>query len=188
MIHHNLYPNLVLGYHGCDRSVGEELLAGTKFRASENDYDWLGPGIYFWEANPKRALSFANEQKQRGRIKNPFVVGAVLTLGNCIDTLNEDCIRAIQLAYERLKQTMRNQGSRLPRNSGGRDRLLRRLDCAVIVMLHNMSKDQNFPKADSLRGLYYEGRRIYRTSGFFDKSHIQICIVNGECIKGIFRV
>ena len=44
----------VLGYHGCDQTTGESLLAGSPFKPSENDYDWLGPGIYFWEANPLR--------------------------------------------------------------------------------------------------------------------------------------
>jgi hypothetical protein len=37
------------------------LLAGTAFKPSNNDYDWLGPGIYFWEANPLRGLEFAEE-------------------------------------------------------------------------------------------------------------------------------
>lgn len=47
----------VLGYHGCDRSVGEALLAGRKtFVGSKNEDDWLGHGVYFWENNPKRAL------------------------------------------------------------------------------------------------------------------------------------
>lgn len=29
-------------------------------RSSDNDYDWLGPGIYFWENNPKRAIDYAH--------------------------------------------------------------------------------------------------------------------------------
>ena len=36
-------PTWVLGYHGCDREVGEAVLAGkTVLRTSENDWDWLG--------------------------------------------------------------------------------------------------------------------------------------------------
>ena len=55
----------VLGYHGCDLSIGEKLLGGTPFKASQNDYDWLGPGIYFWEANPIRGLDYAREAMRR---------------------------------------------------------------------------------------------------------------------------
>src|SRR5271155_2352654 len=57
--------SFILGYHGCDRKVGERLLEGAAFKPSDNDYDWLGPGIYFWEANPRRALEFATETANR---------------------------------------------------------------------------------------------------------------------------
>jgi hypothetical protein len=64
----------VLGYHGCDKAIAEKLLGGTPFQASENDYDWLGPGIYFWEANPLRGLEYASEAiKRKGsRIREPL--------------------------------------------------------------------------------------------------------------------
>ncbi|SPF51914.1 hypothetical protein SBA4_4770009 [Candidatus Sulfopaludibacter sp. SbA4] len=62
---HRLTSTFVLGYHGCDRSIGERLLKGNPFRPSSNEYDWLGPGIYFWEANPQRGLDFARETARR---------------------------------------------------------------------------------------------------------------------------
>ena len=77
----------VLGFHGCDRSVGESILRGeqTHLEPSQNDYDWLGTGIYFWESDPLRALEFAQERAEgaknsRGDITVPFVVGAVINL------------------------------------------------------------------------------------------------------------
>jgi hypothetical protein len=40
--------------------VGEAVLAGqSELRASQNTYDWLGHGIYFWEYNPRRAIQYA---------------------------------------------------------------------------------------------------------------------------------
>jgi hypothetical protein len=50
-----LTTSFILGYHGCDADVATRLIEGEPFKASENDYDWLGPGIYFWESNPQRA-------------------------------------------------------------------------------------------------------------------------------------
>ena len=44
--------NLVIGFHGCDRSVVEKVI-------NTNDYDWLGSGIYFWENNEERAWQWA---------------------------------------------------------------------------------------------------------------------------------
>jgi hypothetical protein len=66
---HRLASAFILGYHGCDRRVGERLLAGTAFKPSNNDYDWIGPGIYFWEANPLRGLEFAEEASKTQEIE-----------------------------------------------------------------------------------------------------------------------
>jgi len=62
---HNLSASFVLGYHGCDRETGERLLSNEPFQPSENDYDWLGAGVYFWEANPDRAMSWAKKHVER---------------------------------------------------------------------------------------------------------------------------
>ena len=54
--------NLVIGFHGCDQSVVEAVIAGkTELLASTNDYDWLGNGIYFWENNEERAWQWAKD-------------------------------------------------------------------------------------------------------------------------------
>ena len=49
--------SFLLGYHGFDREVGEAVLSGREHVVlSENVYDWLGHGAYFWENSAKRAL------------------------------------------------------------------------------------------------------------------------------------
>jgi len=80
---HSLSTSFVLGFHGCDRETGERLLLNQPFQPSENSYDWLGSGIYFWEANPDRAWEWAKQRadrilKNEGRKTEPFVVGAVV--------------------------------------------------------------------------------------------------------------
>ena len=57
---------LVLGFHGCDISVRNDVVykKGILLNPSNNDYDWLGGGVYFWENNYVRALEFANFLKQ----------------------------------------------------------------------------------------------------------------------------
>lgn len=54
---------LILGFHGCDKSIRDKVIneSGFMLKKSENDYDWLGHGIYFWENNHERALHFAEE-------------------------------------------------------------------------------------------------------------------------------
>lgn len=178
----------VLGYHGCDRAVGERLLAGTSFQPSENDYDWLGPGVYFWEANPRRGLDFARETMTRraARVRTPFVVGAVVDLGRCLDLTTVFGIAAVQRGFESLKRSHAESGVPLPRNSP--DRLLRRLDCAVIQRVHSIFAEAGLPPFDTVRGVFTEGGPAYDGAGFEEKTHIQIAVRNPECIKGVFRV
>ena len=49
------YDRTVIGYHGCDETVAEQLLDTGVFKPSTNAYDWLGHGIYFWEWGLDRA-------------------------------------------------------------------------------------------------------------------------------------
>jgi len=72
-----LNTSFVLGYHGCDKAIGLLAVAGKlDLIQSEKAYDWLGPGVYFWEGDPLRALDWARWKK----FNEPFVVGAVIDL------------------------------------------------------------------------------------------------------------
>ena len=52
---------IVIGYHGCNENVAKRVLDGEPLKASKNDYDWLGHGVYFWEFGAIRALEFVRE-------------------------------------------------------------------------------------------------------------------------------
>ncbi len=160
--------------------------------ASENDYDWLGHGVYFWEHNAQRAYEFACEVQDRPhhnkqKIKRPTVVGAVIDLGLCLNLMDSRCIGMVQEAYADLVRLHKEAQEPLPRNKGGQDRLLRRLDCAVIEMLHATRGEQGEPTLDTVRAAFVEGSPIYTDAGFHEKSHIQLCVRNLRCIKGYFR-
>lgn len=184
---HRLSTSFVLGYHGCDKDVAEALLRGEAFGLSENDYDWLGPGVYFWEANPQRGLDFAAEAAQRknSRITTPAVVGAIIDLGNCLDMTTMAAIGMVAGAYDSLKKTIDKVDGTLPANS--LDLSLRRLDCAVIRRLHSIVSENNIA-LDTVRGIFIEGSPIYPAAGFNSKTHTQIAVCNVDCIKGVFRV
>ena len=190
---HKLSSAFVLGYHGCDRAVGEKLIAGEPFVASENDYDWLGSGIYFWEANPRRGLEFARELQRwrRGKpyeINEPYVVGAAVDLGFCLDLMSSEGIRAVASMHKDVLEYCARAKVQVPTNSGGHDLLFRKLDCAVINHLHKVRATANLQPFDTVRGVFIEGNRIYPDSGFFEKTHVQFCVRNPACIKGVFRV
>jgi hypothetical protein len=185
---HQLATSFVLGYHGCDQRVGERILRGEPFKSSNNEYDWLGPGVYFWEANPLRGLDFAREAKTRNLsdIKKPFVIGAVVSLGLCLDLTTAAGIQQVRAAHKSLVEVAHVNSLDLPRNAGGG--LLRRLDCAVIQMVHTIRKNRGDPSIDSVRGVFVEGGPIYESSGFHERTHIQVAVCDPNCIKGVFRV
>ncbi|MFT8827818.1 hypothetical protein [Acetobacter syzygii] len=188
-----LHTSFVLGYHGCDKAIGESLINSiSKPTLSEKDYDWLGPGFYVWEADPKRAWEWADDKKNRNSKVEPFVIGVVVDLGNCLDLTNREDLELLKGAYAGLKEINEKAGDPLPVNSwadeNGQPRLWN-LDCAVIKFLHKTIADQTNAKPyDTVRGLFQEGGALYPGSGFKSKNHTQIAICNTAAIKGIFSV
>ncbi len=77
------YDRTIIAYRGCEAEIADRLLRGEPFQKSQNDYDWLGEGIYFWEYGADRALKFAIDQQRRGKVEVPAIVGALLQLGHC---------------------------------------------------------------------------------------------------------
>lgn len=187
---HKLSTSFILGYHGCSSEVAESVLQGDDFRPSTNVYDWLGSGVYFWEANPKRGLEYYREMQARKKKshEDEAVVGAVIDLGYCLDLTTSSAIQLVQASYSGLVETIEKSAKTLPANRGGDDRLKRELDCAVINYLNGLLKEAKEPQFDTVRGIFLEGKEIYPGAGFLEKTHIQIAVRNLDCIKGVFRV
>jgi len=195
----------VLGYHGCGLDTAERLLDGEDFKSSEEDFDWLGPGAYFWESDPDRALEWATERKGARAFKEPYAVGAVIDLGNCLDLTTRDGTRLLGLSYESFEKGQTVGGLPMPINKDlasdpHRDRLLRRLDCAVIRHLHqNIADERDTWRAagasgspppapfDTVRGMFPEGGEAFPGAGFQARTHTQIAVLQPSCIKGVFR-
>ena len=188
-------PGLVIGFHGCDRATFREVVCeGGSLNPSMNNYDWLGSGIYFWEQNYERALKWAEEQASRGRIETPAVIGAVIDLGYCLNLTDSHYIGLLKNEYQIMKEEFELLDLEMPKNTGKtEDLLLRKLDCAAIEHLHDRMRRRRMDGTsegdepfDSARGLFSEGKRIYPNAGIREKTHVQICVRNPNCIKGYF--
>lgn len=186
-----------MAYHGCDRATEDGLVSGNLARldASDNPYDWLGPGVYFFQDDWRRALMFAQAsaeapaRKLTARpIQNPSVVGAVMKLSAILDVSTQDGIEAFRTAYQALKAS----GITLKRNRPGeaedKDIIVRALDRQVFKYLHQMYQDQGLPPLDAVRGAFPQGEAVAPTSAIFANSHVQIALRNPECVLGYFRV
>ncbi len=187
----------ILGFHGCDKSVRDKVVSekGVLLLPSNNDYDWLGGGIYFWGNNYERALDFAKYLKEnpphnnKQKIKEPSVIGAIINLGYCFDLLETGNLNILKQGYQLLIDIRKKQNLIIPQNvplvKNG-DLLKRNLDCAVIESIHQANIEMGKPEFDSVRGVFFEGDELYPNAGFKEKNHIQIAIRNPNCIKGYF--
>lgn len=201
-------PNVVVGFHGCDKKVFDRVIKNNgKLLKSENSYDWLGHGVYFWEGSYERALEWAKESK---KVKEPAVIGAFIKLGNCVDLLDSTDVNKVESTYKILKKEFEELGKKLPKNKRRVKDISfeRELDCQVILRLqqlnnelimqdlslNNMEKEnkrkiQNHPLfIDSVRGMFPEGNELYENAGFRAKNHIQICVINPNSIIGYFEI
>lgn len=198
---YELLPGLLLGFHGTDAITAERILAGDCHLApSENEYDWLGHGIYFWEYSPQRAFQFAQEKfKWQNRNEQVAVIGAIIDPGLCFNLLEASALGYLETGY---RAVVKERGSvaNLPTNGDGREFWKRNLDCAVINMLHGIRAStqsgewaalnpgkQPLAPYDSVRGAFWEGGPVYPGARIEKKNHVQICIRNTDCIKGYFK-
>lgn len=155
----------------------------------------MGHGIYFWENNPERALQFAGEHQRNPRagkpaIEKPFVIGAIIDPGQCLNLMESRSLRLLRQAFEHLREISRKSDTALPVNRVDKatgEVLQRYLDCAVIETLHGLNEVNEAPAYDTVRGVFEEGPALYPNSGFREKNHIQICVRNNACIRGYFR-
>ncbi len=185
----NPYPKIVFGYHGCDREIGENVLSGiTELTYSKNSYDWLGSGVYFWENSPLRALEWAkscvsNPRMTKGKIKDPFVVGAIIDLGQCLNLTDVAHMSVLRETYRQLEKTFVLAGKELPRNTEKNHQL----DCLVINTAVKLNEENGNASFDTIRGAYIEGNPIYPDAKIYEKTHLQICVRNLSSILGYFN-
>ena len=97
-------PGLIIGFHGRDIEIRDNVvLHQTMLKASKNEWDWLGEGMYFWQNNFERAMHFAQNPPPNVEIKMPSVLGVVFSLGNCLDLSDKRFIDLLRLSYDSLK-------------------------------------------------------------------------------------
>lgn len=167
----------VYGFHGCRKSVASALLSGKDVMlSSDNDYDWLGSGIYFWEEAPSRAFQWA----KRKFGNDASVVGAKIRLGRCLNLMDVEAYGALRGAYEVLKTS----GRVMPVNTPH----YHRLDCLVINTAMEYAETVAGRPYDTVRCPFAEGSPVFPGSRLFDLSHIQIAVRRLDALTDLFAV
>jgi hypothetical protein len=188
------HHRLVVGYHGCDRETVERVLVrGEPLEPSDNPYDWLGTGVYFWEHGFERALEFARWKQSRGEVEIPAVLGAYIHLGRCFDLTDTWATQQLGRYHDDLVQRLNAAKRPVPANRKAGpedfDLVLRHLDCAVInYALTSMDRRSlgGGPFFQTIRGVFVEGPPAYPGAGFHIKSHVQVAVRDPGSILGYF--
>lgn len=177
------FPSVVLGYHGCDKGVAENILSGrNEVIPSQNSYDWLGSGAYFWENNPARALTWATllAESSSRKIRTPAVIGAIIDPGNCLDLAEESSLKLVKAAFKVFCKLSQISNLPLPANEpgykGDQDLVKRHLDCAVLNFLHESRDAEGLSAYQTVRAPFSEGGELFKGSKLMDKTHVQWCV------------
>lgn len=134
-----------------------------------------------------RAVHYAqevseNKQFNRRKFSDPYVVGALLALGNCLSLVEDNSLTLLSDAYQAFANRTAELGIEMPIN----EKEVRLLDCAIIEFLHSMRESENKPPFDTVRCAFSEGGPVFPGSGIAARLHIQVCVRNTNMIRAYF--
>jgi hypothetical protein len=198
--------DFVIGYHGTDKSVVDDLLKGdvTHLEPSPRGYDWLGDGIYFWEEDASRAMWWAERSLEEAKKANdqwrtpvkvevPAVVGAIIYLGNCLDLMFAGTQYLLNDTYHEVAYRYDKQGLRLPVN----DYFSRPLDCLVINEACRALQRKRGRKTDTVRAVFAAPEKLdnprlyeapYEGSILASTTYKIVCVRSRRSIVRYFQV
>jgi len=168
---------LVTGYHGCYTDAAREILAGGSFLPSQNGYDWLGQGIYFWEDGPARAAEWA--RKRFG--DEGVVLQATIDLGHCLNLLDTAHFDRMERSYREIVDAARLSGVTLPVNVRKRHEL----DYLVVERYCETVASRGGEAFQTVRGCFPEGSPLYTGSRILRETHIQVAVRDARQIQNL---
>ncbi len=168
-------PIEILGYHGTSQERAAAILS-TGFRASDNDYDWLGTGVYFFQDAPLRARQWAAQQHP----SNPAVICSRICLDNCIDLFDIGWQPLLKNVYNSFVEQYQTTDRPLPKQNPERSKA-HRLDCAFFNYSIEFIALQT-QQIKAVRAAFVEGERLFPDSAVFELTHVQIAIRDPELI------
>jgi len=168
----------VRGYHGTSAEAAASI-AQEGFRRSQEPWDWLGEGIYFFQDAPARAREWSVQQGAT----SPVVLAAVIRLEDCMDLLDIEWAQVIVDAYYDFVRLFAENGWSLPQNRGGN----RQLDKQVMDYVVGWLGTQGQP-VRVIRAVFVEGSPLYPESALYDRGHVQVAVRDPTLIETIVTV
>ncbi len=171
-----------IGYHGTTLSAAQSIVTDG-FLPSNSPWEWLGHGIYFWQDAPNRAREWARDWHARKGYEGPIaVVAARIDLHAFVDLLDQVDMDLVSAYARKFEIRMAQLGSRLKNKYP-----VHRLDCAIFNFLTNVLSSRG-RAVRGYRAACVEGKAITTDSPIYDRSHLQLAVIDQDAIleKWIF--
>jgi hypothetical protein len=159
-------------HHGTTEELAQEIIK-TGFKQSEEKWDWLGYGIYFWEDSPARALLWARQKHSNGSLS---VIDAEIALEHCLNLLDPEGAAKLKRFYRRYILATGVEVASLKSTAGNHE-----LDCRVINYACEQWAEFGY-HVHVIRGGFVEGDPLYShglggpDSKIHDLSHVQLAV------------
>ena len=170
---------VIRGYHGTSATDAAVILRDG-FIPSDNDYDCLGNGVYFFQDGLAQARAWA----KRAHPGEPAVVQADVRLEDCMDLKDSlGWLPILAQAHDEVLRVSREQGLPLPRQTGGHHRLDR-----VVIELTVGILERAGIRIRAVRGVFPEGAPAFPGSFLSEGSHVQVAVRDTELISNVHVV
>lgn len=171
-----IQPPEAIGYHGTRLEYAQRIL-DEDFRPSENNWEWLGHGVYFWQDAPERAFAWAKEWHGRSGYKGPIgVVAARIQLFDFVDLLEQAGMKLVKDFASAFLDKLVDQDRRLVNEYP-----IHRLDCELFNSITNVLLSKGI-EVRGFRAACVEGEPITKGSPIFDQSHVQLSVIDQTTI------
>ena len=164
------------GFHGTTEANAESILENG-FNPSENPYDWLGGGVYFFQDAPHAAHDYAKKYcREHGG--EPAVLRSQIRLASCADLFDTELNDIFGAIYEKYSQVNES----IPVNRGG----YRPLDRTVMDYACLILKEDYNARVQCVRAIFIEvdeEERLFPGSLIYRTSHVQIAVRDTTLIK-----
>ena len=175
-------PIQVTGYHGTTLPRAQKILA-EGFTLSQNAWEWLGDGVYFWQDAPHRAYEWGRDWASRRGIEgDPVVLAAEITLDSYVDLLDVKFTELIGPLAIKFRDSLGEDTSHLKNIYP-----VHRLDCRFFNFVSEVSESSGY-KVNGFRAAIVEGDSVMPGSPVYDRSHVQIAVRNLATIGKVWVV
>ncbi len=175
-------PLDVFGYHGTSQDHASDIMEANEFRPSRNVDDWLGHGIYFFQDAPTRAREWSAKRDD----EQVVVIKARISLEDCLDFLDITWEQELHSLVRRFNKQLEKgtYAEERRKQIAGRE-TFHPLDCRFMNWLIGILLERIDAPCKSIRAAFQEGDPIFEDAKIFDRSHVQINVLDQSIIRDL---